>query len=83
MLTKEAWLIMIEGPLKRKAVHKLIKTLLQLVVLQSVIFIFKDSKIDPFHATINIIRDYYGIEDRGSNEGVLINVEKKSRENDC
>lgn len=80
MLTKEAWLIMIEGPLKGK----------QFIIYKNVtaigsspkcdIYLFKDSKIDPFHATINIIRDYYEIEDSGSNEGVLINGKKIKRE---
>ena len=57
-LTKDAWLLMIVGPLKGK----------QFIVYKNPtrigsspkceIYLFKDPAIDPFHATINILRDF-------------------------
>jgi len=76
MLTKDAWLLMTEGPLKGK----------QFIVYKNPthigsspnceIYLFKDPSIEPYHAEIQIARDGYLLEDKHSPNGTLVNGQK-------
>jgi len=76
MLTKDAWLLMTEGPLKGK----------QFIVYKNPtrigsspsceIYLFKDPSIEPFHANIHIVRDGYLLEDNHSPDGTMVNDQK-------
>ena len=79
MLSKEAWLVMTEGPLKGK----------QFIIYKdptvigssprSEIYLFKDPSIEPAHAVIHTIRDGYEIEDRDTPDGTWINGQRFKR----
>lgn len=79
MISKEAWLVMTEGPLKGK----------QFVIYKdptvigssprSEIYLFKDPAIEPAHAVIHTIRDGYEIEDKDTPDGTWINGQRTKR----
>lgn len=79
MLSKEAWLVMTEGPLKGK----------QFIIYKdptvigssprSEIYLFKDPTIEPAHAVIQTIRDGYEIEDRNTPDGTWVNGQRIKR----
>lgn len=79
MISKEAWLVMTEGPLKGK----------QFIIYKdptvigssprSEIYLFKDPAIEPAHAVIHTIRDGYEIEDKDTPDGTWINGQRIKR----
>ena len=79
MISKEAWLVMTEGPLKGK----------QFIIYKdptvigssprSEIYLFKDPSIEPAHAVIHTIRDGYEIEDKDTPDGTWINGQRIKR----
>jgi hypothetical protein len=79
MISKEAWLVMTEGPLKGK----------QFIIYRdptvigssprSEIYLFKDPSIEPVHAVIHTIRDGYEIEDKDTPGGTWINGQRIKR----
>ncbi len=79
MISKEAWLVMTEGPLKGK----------QFIIYRdptvigssprSEIYLFKDPLIEPAHAVIHTIRDGYEIEDKDTPDGTWINGQRIKR----
>jgi hypothetical protein len=72
-LSKDAWLLMTDGPLKGKQfiVYKNPTTIGSSP--QCEIYLFRDVAIDEVHAKIHIGRDGYLIEDNRSNGGVFVN----------
>lgn len=79
LLTKDAWLIMTDGPLIGK----------QFILYKSPtflgsspkceVYLFKDPTIEPFHAAIIRIRDGHEIEDKNSRDGTFVNGERIKR----
>jgi len=75
-LTKNAWLLMTQGPLAGK----------QFIIYrnptaigsspQSEIYIFNDPEVEPRHATLSLARDGYILEDQNTASGTWVNGER-------
>ncbi len=79
MLTRDAWLKALEGPLRGKE-FSFNRTPIRLGSSpQNEIYLFKDARIDPLHAEINKLRDTYEIDDRGSTTGTFVNGQRIRR----
>jgi hypothetical protein len=76
MLTRDAWLKVIQGPLRGKE-FSFNRTPIRLGSSpKNEIYLFKDPKIDPIHAEIEKLRDTYEIVDSGSTTGTFINGQR-------
>lgn len=79
MLTRSAWLRVIAGPLRGKEFN-FYQTPIRLGSSpKNEIYLFKDPKIAPVHATIKQLRDTYEIADNGSAAGTVINGQRIKR----
>jgi len=79
MISKEAWLVMTEGPLKGKQFIIYKDPTLIGSSPRSEIYLFKDPAIEPAHAVIHTIRDGYEIEDKDTPDGTWINGQRIKR----
>ena len=79
MLTKDAWLLMIAGPLtgKQFIVHKNPTFIGSSPKCE--IYLFKDPAIEPFHGAIHTIRDGYELEDKNTPSGIYVNGQRIKR----
>ena len=76
MLTRDAWLKVIQGPLRGKE-FSFNRTPIRLGSSpKNEIYLFKDPKIDPIHAEIDKLRDTYEIVDSNSTTGTFVNGQR-------
>ena len=76
MLTRDAWLKVIQGPLRGKE-FSFNRTPIRLGSSpKNEIYLFKDPKIDPIHAEIDKLRDTYEIVDSKSTTGTFVNGQR-------
>jgi hypothetical protein len=80
MLTKDAWLLMIDGPLKGKQFIVYKNPTIIGSSPRSEIYLFKDLEIESSHARITSARDMYEIEDLETQAGTLVNGQKIKRQ---
>jgi hypothetical protein len=80
MLTRDAWLKVIRGPLQGKE-FSFNRTPIRLGSSpKNEIYLFKDPKVDPIHAEINKLRDAFEIADNNSSSGTLVNGQRIRRQ---
>jgi hypothetical protein len=80
MLTRDAWLKVIRGPLQGKE-FSFNRTPMRLGSSpKNEIYLFKDPKVDPIHAEINKLRDAFEIADNNSSSGTLVNGQRIRRQ---
>jgi hypothetical protein len=76
LITRSSWLKVVAGPLRGKEFN-FYQTPIRLGSSpKDEIYLFKDSKIEPVHATINQLRDTYVIEDNGTSSGTTVNGQR-------
>jgi hypothetical protein len=79
LLTRSAWLRVVAGPLRGKEFN-FYQTPIRLGSSpKNEIYLFKDTKIEPVHATIRSLRDTYEIEDADSSTGTVLNGQRIKR----
>jgi pSer/pThr/pTyr-binding forkhead associated (FHA) protein len=79
MLTRDAWLQVLQGPLRGKE-FSFNRTPIRLGSSpRNVIYLFKDPKIAPIHAEINKLRDTYELVDQDSSTGTFVNGQRIKR----
>lgn len=79
LLTRDAWLKVLRGPLQGKE-FSFSRTPIRVGSSpKNEIYLFKDFKIDPFHAEIRKLRDTYEIVDGGSSTGTWVDGRRVER----
>ncbi|MCI0490403.1 MAG: FHA domain-containing protein [Blastocatellia bacterium] len=79
MLTRDAWLKVIQGPLRGKEFSFNRTPIRMGSSPKNEIYLFKDLKIDPNHAEINKLRDTYELVDNESSTGTFVNGQRIKR----
>ncbi|HEX9901690.1 MAG TPA: FHA domain-containing protein [Acidobacteriota bacterium] len=72
-LAKEAWLLMTAGPLKGKQFIIYRNPTLIGSSPRCDVYLFKDPEVEEAHAAINLVRDGYELEDKGTKSGTYVN----------
>ena len=80
MLTRSSWLKVVGGPLRGKEFN-FYQTPIRLGSSpKNEVYLFKDTKIEPLHATITQLRDTYELADNGSATGTIVNGQRIRRQ---
>lgn len=79
LLTRDAWLKVLEGPLQGKE-FSFDRTPIRIGSSpKNEIYLFKDPDVEPLHAQINKMRDTFEIEDTSGSAGTLVNGQRITR----
>ncbi|MBN2711963.1 MAG: FHA domain-containing protein [Planctomycetes bacterium] len=74
--SKEAWLLMVKGPLTGKQFNVFKSPMIIGSAPKADVYLFKDSDIDPTHASISKVGSKYKLKDEGSASGTFVNGRK-------